>query len=149
MYGNLAELGDKAAVTQLENTCSDHTTNGHLRVLAAQDLWNVHNRQCLPSVLWVAENGEEDTERQVAVVLLANYFWDGTDVAPEKVMATVCDRLADESSLVRIQAADTLARIGTREQAACLETALSTEQENTVRQQMEQALKTSRKRPVK
>jgi HEAT repeat protein len=137
MYFDLAELGERTAVGWLE------------RVLAAHDLLLLKDKKCLPDVLSVAQSGSEEGDRAFALAIIPNFFLDGYEGLTDGVLAPICDRLWDQSGSVRLQAAIVLGQLGTSRQVVCLEKALSEEQDDTLRQTMEQSLKALRKRPVK
>ena len=109
----------------------------------------LNDKKCLPNVLWVAQNGAEESERAEALAVLPNFYVGSPEVPPEKVLSTICGLLADGSNFVRVNAAAALQTIGTSKQAACIEAVLPKQTDDTVRGAMEQAMDALRKRPAK
>ncbi len=145
---DLAELGDEKGIELLKNTCSDQKVPGHLRVLAAQDMLQIGNEGCLSDVLSIAQSDTGAQNRQVALSLLPQYFNDAKR-APAEVLNIISDRLADDSPLVRLEAAVVLSKVGSSEQAAALEEAIQKEQDPAIRARMEDELNKFKSKPAK
>ncbi|MDQ2844008.1 MAG: HEAT repeat domain-containing protein [Acidobacteriota bacterium] len=145
---DLAELGDRKGVDLLENACSDQNTPGNLRVLAAQDMLQLGNKECLADVLALAKSDTEEGNRQVALSLLPQYFSEAKGT-PEEVLNLICGSLIDGSAMVRLEAVVVLGELGNSQQVAALEDALTKEPEQDLRIQMAQTLGKLKSKPRK
>lgn len=129
-------LGNKAGKIALVEGCTASEWPGYLRVRAASYLLRSGEPSCLDAMLSILKTGDSETRVQVL-----SWLQEFPTSNSEEVRNALRESLADSAPTVRIVASDTLAKTGTSADVPYLKAAISGEQDQTVRLQMQSSLR--------
>ena len=139
----LARLGNEKGVITLESACHESETVAGVRMTAAMCMVNfLHRNACFADVLDVLDSRNDDQAgNRMQALSLAPSFKGLSEDESQRLLAAAIDNLRDTTVVVRISASDALVRLGDASAVPYLQQAVSLEQDDVVRNALEDALK--------
>jgi HEAT repeat protein len=138
----LAEFGESAGFDTLEGNCGDHALGAGIRVQSAGYVLRLNHESaaCLSAVLDVLESGSNGYKMQAASLL--PQFHNLSPEDSERIFVGLSRALHASYALVRLGAGRALAELGDRRAIPELREAAAREQDEAVRSQIDQDLRT-------
>jgi len=138
----LAQLGNKTGVKALESACHESETVAGVRMTAAIYMVNfLHTNACFADVLDVLDSHDDDqTGNRMQALSLAPSFKGLSEDESQRLLAATINNLRDTTASVRIVASDALVRLGDASAVPQLQEAVTVEQDEVVRNALEDAL---------
>jgi HEAT repeat protein len=139
----LARLGNEKGVKTLESACHETETVAGVRMTAAMYMVNfLHKNTCLADVVGVLDSRNDDQSgNRMQALSLAPSFKGLSEGESQRLVAVTISNLQDTTASVRISASDALVRLGDASAVPYLQKAATVEQDDVVRNAMENALK--------
>jgi hypothetical protein len=140
----VAQLGGGEGLNTLKTACDDKSSPAELRLRAVRYMQGfLHNDSCYGVIEHLSASAPSANSRIQALDLIAdqqNVRLHGS----QKTRNLIIKALNDKEPAVRIEAAEQIAMIGTKEDAPSVERAMAREEDSSVRSSMEDALTTLR-----
>jgi HEAT repeat protein len=138
----LAQLRNEAGISTLEEACHNSNVDPGLRLRAARYLLDLNSNACLPDVIELLQSKEEDdASYRMEALSLVPSFKDVSEDESQKLLGATLENLTDTTPAVRLSASDALARLGYASAIPYLHDAIGAEQDEVVREQLEDALR--------
>lgn len=135
----LAQLGNDMGIATLKRFCDDTATPGHIRMIAAQRMQDLHNDYCWNVVVDTLQSGNDPDARIQALYLVPSLdHLAGED--SQKVFDLIVKALGDQTPGVRMATSNTLGRLGSVSAIPYLRDALAKESNESCRIAMQMAL---------
>jgi HEAT repeat protein len=141
----LAALGDERGSAVLKAVCSDSNAQISLRLDATIDLLNGGNDSCSTAVVEILESNA-DHDYLASALTLAPRFRHATSNDSQKIFHLMVGALQDKEPSVRISAGDALRTLGSASAIPYLENAVTKEENEAVRSQLQAALEALQQR---
>jgi HEAT repeat protein len=108
---------------------------------------DLNSNACLPDVLDLLESRDaNDASYRMEALSLVPGFKDVSEDESQKLLAATLRNLEDTTPAVRLSASDALARLGDATSIPYLRNAIASEQDEVVREQLEDALRRLQKK---
>jgi HEAT repeat protein len=139
----LARLGNEKGVKALESACHEPASIARVRMTAAMYMVDfLHRNACFADVLDVLDSHNDDQAGdRMQALSLAPSFKGLSEDESQRLLAATINNLQDTTASVRISASDALVRLGNASALPYLQEAVSVEQDEVVRNALEDALK--------
>ena len=133
-------LGSTEGDALLESICKDSSVAGWTRTDAARNLFNDHDRACMPELWQLMEPGVDADTRVQAITLVAQRG-DLTAEELDRILRATMTAMSDSNVQLRFYATAMLQRLKDARAIPALRTAIQVEKDATIRSMMESALK--------